>query len=126
MERIRLNRNRWREQPSTYVPFGSEHVMRGPQGHEPRSRKSRCEKGVQRVFFTESKRLNAPRRFVGRCGCPSQAERYPENSRTEYPRCIFWLADCQVFPSQLLLLCYLAPRGDAHILRKLQRGSVVP
>ena len=36
--------------------------------------------------FTGNERLNVLHRFVGRCGCPSRPERYPENTRTEYPR----------------------------------------
>src|SRR6266478_2497554 len=43
--------------------------------------------------FSGNKPLNAPHRFFGKRGCPSRPERYPYNSRIEYPRRTPWLSD---------------------------------
>jgi hypothetical protein len=43
--------------------------------------------------FSGNKPLNAPHRFLGKRGCPSRPERYPYNSRIEYPRRTPWLSD---------------------------------
>src|SRR6478736_8767091 len=75
--------------------------------------------------FTANERLNVLHRFVGRCGCPSRPERYPDDTRTEYPRRMTWLSDSRVFQPESPPLRYLVPTGDEHLLRKLQRGLVL-
>jgi hypothetical protein len=43
--------------------------------------------------FSGKKLLNAPHRFLGKRGCPSRPERYPDNNRIEYPRRTSRLSD---------------------------------
>ena len=76
--------------------------------------------------FNRNKWLNVLHRFVGRFGCPSRPERYPENNRTEYPRRMSWLADCRVFRPESPPLRYLVPTGDAHTSPKTATRACSP
>src|SRR5277367_6228774 len=76
--------------------------------------------------FTGNERLNAPRRFVGRPGCPSHLEGYPNNTRTVCLDRMSGPAGCRVFRPESPPPRYLVPTGEGTFLRKLQPEFGLP